>query len=248
MKNSEKYHFNDFTRQNYRRLLKIAKKKYNFRNFTNFNKNERFILWRHDVDFSVHSALALAKIEFSESIKSTYFLHIHNIFYNLFEKEISDKVRKIIQLGHSIGLHFDTHYYSIKRSTDLEKYLRFEKKILEQTFKVKINVFSFHNTSPLVLSFNKIEYAGMINTYSRYFKEKIHYCSDSNGYWRHERLEDILTVLNPKNLQVLTHPAWWQKEPMSPKERIRRCIKGRAVKTEVKYSQTLKQFNRKDIE
>jgi len=38
-------------------------------------------------------------------------------------------------------------------------------------------------------------------------------------------------------LQVLTHPAWWQDEPMSPMARVNRCIDGRAEKTRRKYYQ-----------
>ena len=34
----------------------------------------------------------------------------------------------------------------------------------------------------------------MINTYAKYFKENVEYCSDSNGYWRYKRLEDFLNL------------------------------------------------------
>ena len=54
------------------------------------------------------------------------------------------------------------------------------------------------------------------------------YVSDSNGYWRFERLPEVLAAGAHERLHVLTHPEWWQEEAMSPRERILRCIAGRA--------------------
>ena len=47
----------------------------------------------------------------------------------------------------------------------------------------------------------------MINAYAKYFKDNVEYCSDSNGYWRHQRLENFLNNKHDK-IQVLTHPVW----------------------------------------
>ena len=58
----KKYHFDDFTESHYNLLLKTANKNYKFKNFGTKSKDPHIIL-RHDVDISVHRALALAKIE-----------------------------------------------------------------------------------------------------------------------------------------------------------------------------------------
>ena len=113
MSNKEKYRFEDFTEESYLKFLRLAKERYVFRSYSDFDKDENFILWRHDVDFSVHRAKRLAEIEKSENLKTTYFIHLHSEFYNVFEAEISKLIHQIIELGHFIGLHFDTHYYSI---------------------------------------------------------------------------------------------------------------------------------------
>lgn len=247
MNDSEKYNFADFTRDNYRRLLKLAKQKYSFCSFEDFEKTENPVIWRHDIDFSVHSAYALAKIEHDEGVKSTFFIHLHNEFYNVFEKEISDLLEKIFKLGHNAGLHFDCHYYAIASASQLEEKLQFEKGILEKLFGVPINVFSFHNTTEEILFYNSDRYAGMINTYSRYFREEFGYCSDSNGYWRFDRLEDVLVSGKHKKLQVLTHPAWWQDEVLSPQQRIWRCIDGRSQKTKANYDAILSLMGRENI-
>jgi hypothetical protein len=153
-----------------------------------------------------------------------------------------------MKLGHNIGLHFDCHYYDIKNEKELEAKLEFEKDLLEKLFNTKIKVFSFHNTTEEILSYNKDSYCGMINTYNRFFREKTGYCSDSNGYWRFKRLEDELKDTKNKTLQVLTHPAWWQEEILSPKQRIWRCIDGRAEKTKKNYNDTLSSMGRENID
>jgi hypothetical protein len=127
MTNVEKYHFNDFTYNNYRNILQLAKSKYIFRNYTNFKPDEPYLLWRHDVDYSMHSALKLALMEAEENILATYFLYLHSELYNLLEGEITEIVRKIISMGHHIGLHFDCAYYSIENEPELENYLAIEK-------------------------------------------------------------------------------------------------------------------------
>jgi len=53
----------DFTLNEYRNLLKISKKKYKFIFYNDRLSNEKFILWRHDLDLSINRAYELAKIE-----------------------------------------------------------------------------------------------------------------------------------------------------------------------------------------
>jgi hypothetical protein len=248
LSNSEKYNFEDFTTGNYKRLLAIAKERYVFKNFTDYKDANEFIIWRHDVDFSMHRALKIAEIEAESGIRATYYILMHSEFYNLFEKEISDLVKKIIGLGHDIGLHFDSHYYDIKNETELESKLTFEKEILEQVFGITIKSFSFHITNDFIAKCNKPAYAGLINAFSEEFQKNISYCSDSNGYWRYQRLEDFLLKPPGKKLQVLTHPELWQDEVMSPKQRVYRCVDLRAEKTKNWYTDVLKANGRENID
>lgn len=247
MSNEERYNFKDFTEDSYRKYLMTAKRKYIFRDYHNFDKSENFILWRHDIDFSVHRAKKLAEIENEEKVKATYFIHLHSEFYNVFEVEISKLIHEIIELGHTIGLHFDTHYYSVNDENLLEEHIEFEKKVLNRLFNTDIKTFSFHNNNSFTLSCKKWSYAGLINTYADYFQTEVSYCSDSNGYWKYKRLEDVLNE-NNKNLHVLTHPEWWQKDIKSPYERIKRCIKERANNNERKYLEFLEFHKAKNID
>jgi len=240
-----KYFESDFTEENYRRILQKLKLPTIF--YDEIEKYDSFALWRHDVDFSVHRTYSLAVIEKELNIKATYFFQLSSIFYNVFEREIKELIKKILSLGHQIGLHFDPTQYEIKTKEDLEKYLYFEKNILETLFQTQIKVFSFHNpTEEILKKYEDYRYAQMINTYARFFKENVPYCSDSNGYWRYKRLEDFLSE-GYKKIHVLTHPGWWQKEVMSPRQRISRCIEGRAKKQHLLYDAFLKKHKRKNI-
>ena len=246
--NAQRYHFADFTHGNYRRLLRLAKSKRPLCTHADSRKAQRFILWRHDVDISPHAARRLAQIEAEEGIGVTYFWHLHNTFYNLLERETADIVKEIAALGHGVGLHFDADFYGIAAEEELAPRLRMEQQVLEDLGGQPVRCFSFHNPSRFTMNCQQWEYAGMVNTYAEHFQTQVAYCSDSNGYWRHERLEDVLTAGQHERLQVLTHPCWWQAEAMSPWQRVLRCIEGRASKTRSQYRQLLEQTGRKVIE
>jgi hypothetical protein len=248
MDNAVRYHFADFTTDNFRRLVRLAKANYLFRRFTDFDPAERFVLWRHDVDFSVHRAAKMARIEAEEGVTATYFLHLHSEFYNLLEFEVKRLVKELVSFGHALGLHFDTHYYGVEHPEQLEQLLDREKCILEESFEAEIRVFSFHITSPAIVQFDNPKYSGLINAYADYFRTEVPYCSDSNGYWRHRRLEDVLQKAADPRLQVLTHPELWQETVMSPKERVHRCIAGRAEKTRRWYDDTLRMYGRENVD
>jgi hypothetical protein len=150
-------------------------------------------------------------IEAEEGVQTTYFIHLHNEFYNLLETDITSIVKHIQDLGHRLGLHFDISYFMNNNfeGFDLEKFLLIEKNIIENYFEDDIDAVSFHNPRLLNVQLDEEKYAGMINAYSAYFKKD----ELKTGYER---------------LQVLTHPEWWTEEVSSPKERIWHCIDGRA--------------------
>lgn len=248
MSNAEKYHFGDFTTEKYRELVRTAKENYIFRNYTNFDKSEKFVLWRHDIDFSVHRAHRLAQIESEEGVNSTFFIHLHSEWYNTFEKEIFDLLIKIKNLGHELGLHFDTHFYGISNEEELGEKIQFEKDILDKLLGLDIKVFSFHNTTPFTMNCKEEKYGGLINTYADYFQSEVTYCSDSNGYWRYSRLSDLLSSAEAPRLHILTHPEWWQERVMSPFERIKNCATKRSENNLTHYIELLENAGNKNID
>ncbi|QDJ50214.1 hypothetical protein [Bordetella hinzii] len=242
-----KYHYADFTRSAYREQLRAARAHYTFRHYHDYREGERFLLWRHDIDVSVHAACKLAEIEAQEKVSSTFFLLPHSDFYSLMDRATLRQVERILALGHRLGLHFDCGYYGVKSVDQLEDLLSFEARLLERLFGQAIDVFSFHNPDAWMLEQRDARYGGLINTYSAYFRDQVGYCSDSNGYWRHRRLAEVLARGEDHCLQVLTHPVWWVDTPMSPRERIERSVRGRAEATLRQYDNDLAAFDRKNV-
>lgn len=222
MTNREKYKFDDFTLCNYRRLVELSKKNgFEFISFTDkYIENRKEVLWRHDVEFEPDIALKMAMIENELGVKASYFFQLHSPYYNLFDEYYSKVFHKIKDLGHYCGLHFDCRYWGISDEKHLSEYITLDRQYLERNLNVKIDAFSFHNTTPFTQSCLEYKYGGLINVYSSYFKERYNYCADSLGYWRIDRLEDVLKDSNVKHLQVLTHDANWSDEILSPRKRL----------------------------
>lgn len=234
----------DFTEAHYRQLLRTAKASYRFATYDAIPWGTRFILWRHDLDYSINRGAALAGIEAEEGVKATYFANPCSGFYNPFEPGQARLLKHVLGLGHRLGLHFDAAAHDIRNEEQLHEKVAQEGRWLEEAFGVRPVVFSFHNPGPTHLQCEADAYGGLINSYSRRFKTEIPYCSDSNGYWRFRRLHDVLTEATDPCLQVLTHPAWWQEKPMPPRQRIFRCAYGRARATMRRYDETLSEHGR----
>jgi hypothetical protein len=240
-------HAVDFTESNYKRLLQMASVHYSFEAFGTTCTTPH-VLWRHDIDMSVHRALALAQIEADAGVRATYFVLPHSRFYNLLERTVTLRARTITSLGHSLGLHFDARFYGeIRTADEMSERLAQERDTLENLLDAPVLAFSFHDpTTADVLHFDDDIVAGMVNAYGRNVRGGYVYCSDSNGYWRHDRLEDVLS-LRPERLHVLTHPEWWVPQVMSPRERVSRCIDGRAAAQHLEYDTSMAAIGRTNV-
>jgi hypothetical protein len=243
MTNADRYHFADFTRTNYARLIELARRSYVFRRYWDFDRGDRFVLWRHDVDFSPQGAVKLAAIERDAGVVATYFFSFHSDFYNLLEHDVSECVRQIAELGHDVGLHVDLAAGN-PDAAGLEATLRHEAEWLTRLTRADCRAFSFHNPDERAAGFRELQYAGLVNAAAAYFYEEVSFCSDSNGIWRERRLEDVLVAAADPRLQVLTHPENWQDAVMSPRERVHRCIDGRAESTRGRYHALLERHRR----
>jgi hypothetical protein len=249
-KNCEKYFFNDFTLKNYDRLLLLAKSKYAFvgvEDIFSINR-KKVILLRHDIDYSLESAVVMSQIEQTLNIKSLYFLLPHSSFYNLLDEESQQFVREILDNGHELGLHFDARYNKIHTKSQLINYLNFEKELIYRYINYEVKIFSFHYPTLVKKNFDSKTYAGLINTYSKFIKDRFSYCSDSNGFWRHNRFEDILKDKHKKNLHILIHPEWWQKKIMSPRERVYFTIDSKVAYLKKEYHNFTISKGRKDVD
>jgi methionyl-tRNA formyltransferase len=243
----------DFTWEAYANYLRQAKKDYKFIGYEEIDQPNPFsILWRHDVDFSVHNALKLAQIENELNIQSTYFFMLGSWFYDIRDREILNLIQKIHEQGHHIGLHYDFEYLPREEGESFDSFLPsldYQKKEMEYILQIPIKAFSFHNPTCVdSLLFTHLTQnhtiLGMVNSYSQKIQKKFKYCSDSNGLWRFEKLIDVIDATKYPHLHILTHPEWWTKYSLSPRQKIENVLCGRARDILKRYDLTLEAHNR----
>ena len=232
MTNREKYRFDDFTFENYCRLIQLALNKgFHFiLHKDKYVEERKDIIWRHDVEFEPDLALKMAQTEFELGAKATYFFQLHSECYNLLNEHYASVFHQIKELGHHVGLHFDCRFWNITSEDQLDACILIDKEYMEHTLRVggAIDTFSFHNTTPFTQNCLADKYGSLINVYSSFFKTHYNYCSDSLGYWRFDRLENVLNDDNVRHLQVLTHDGNWSDTVISPRKRYSQVMHNHA--------------------
>lgn len=238
----------DFTVERYRGVLALASARFRFVRFGDPTGPEQIALWRHDIDFSPQRAIVLARIEQEFGATATYFVQLSSRYYSAFEPETAALLREIRALGHDIGLHFDAEVLRHRPTSDPEERLAFEARVLEELVETKVSSFSLHNPTTLVgVRFDAKSHAGLSNASTPSLRDEFDYCSDSNGFWRNRSLDEMVGDPVVRKLYALTHPEWWQDSVMPPRQRIQRCLDGRAVRAGLHYDDLLKQHGRPNI-
>ena len=241
--------FADFTEDGFVALMRaLVTRGYRFAELGD-GGSDRHVVWRHDVDFSMHRAARLAELEAREGARATYFVNPRCEFYNLLEPGVLALVRSIQDHGHVVGLHFDagalgaTEWKRPMLATAVAK----ECDLLESILGTAVGTVSWHNPDlSNVLDFDDEVIAGRSNAYSARMRREYVYCSDSNGFWRFKSMTAVIAE-GHERLYLLTHPAWWTPEPMSPSERIDRAILGRARAVRRSYDILLARGGRRNV-
>lgn len=220
----------DFTEVFYGELLDQAKARFRFVLLGDDLSEDGICVWRHDIDMSPHRAYRLAQMEADRGLHANYFVMFGSRFYNPFEPEVTQILRRISDLGHPIGLHFDI---SAQRPSDvagLEVALAKEADMLSSLIRAPVKSFTLHDpTKAAVFSLDKPVHGDLLNGSASSLVSTFAYCSDSNGLWRYLRLQDVIADNTVTRLYALTHAEWWTPDSMSPRKRVQRCIDGRAV-------------------
>ena len=130
------------------------------------------------------------------------------------------------------------------RGQALDACVRAEGDFLSHVTGAPVRAVSFHNpASDDALDGDAV--GGLVNAYGATLRRRFVYCSDSNGYWRHQPLRQVLESDAPR-LHVLTHPEWWPIDVIAPRERIARAIDGRSQSTLKRYEAQLRETGRTD--
>lgn len=198
----------NFSMKHYEECLRLAKKKgYKFLRFDEYNKKKgKVIFLRHDIDFNIDNALKMAKIENRLKIKSTYFIRLCGN-YNIFNINIYNKIKEIIDLKHEIGLHYEFNKKGDK-SIFLNKFIStinffYDYKIKSIAPHDPIRLNEFKTNKKMLKEINIDNFA-----YANKFIKDIKYISDSSCNWREGCMCKVFER-NIKELCILTHPIWW---------------------------------------
>ena len=177
-----------------------------------------YVILRHDVDFSLHTALELASLENQIGIQATYFIHLRSSIYNSISYDGIDILNKISLLGHDLALHIT---YRDNRD-ELSKEVVEQIHILKQYCSfLNPGIVSFHR--PGVKAKELVEFIlpqGIYHTYQKPYFSDISYFSDSGGIWKSGNPVDSEDYKNKKSMQILTHPLWWLEHGETPLQKL----------------------------
>jgi hypothetical protein len=210
--------FQDFTLDKYKKLLVFLKQKLKITPFCDVNYNDTpYLILRHDIDFSLQDALTMAKIEKDLGVRSTYFVLLSTPAYNLFEGENIALLKKISEYGHEIGLHYHPAQYRLYKQS-AEKTLKIEAQIIESYIGKKVRSIARHGLYDRDPFATTKEY---INANHPYMRADL-FVHDSDRAW--VTMEGLFLLLNnpPKRVQLLIHPANWQKDKIDRQTLIER--------------------------
>ena len=187
---------------------------FSFSSFCETKLAEKSVYLRHDIDFSVIEALKMAKLEYREGVKATYFFMLSSNMYNLLSEDNQNAVREIRQLGHDISLHFDPTVY-----TDIDAGFQSEKLIFESAFNVDVKMVSIHRPGDF-LNDNNRKLSGSRHSYEDDFFKKVTYISDSGGRDISQKLLELSQSRESLHLHLLIHPIWWTNLASAPTETL----------------------------
>ena len=203
-----------FSYDEYKLILEALKRKKT--TFDDALKGE-FTILRHDVEFNIDRAQKMGAIDKEYGIKSTFFFQVISSAYNPFSVKNKAKIQSLIDMGHSVGLHFYVSHVPVKNFEKLEYEFNQQKKIFEAGLELPCKIFSFHRPAPSswVLEIRKDYLFGALNAYGPSFFEyspdpkNIKYTADSNHRWKYGHPLDNLEF---SKMQILVHPDEWSNK------------------------------------
>lgn len=209
---------NMFSFNDYKEIIKTIQSTGQSSNYWEALKREKFIISRHDVEYSVERAHALAKAEESMNFRANYFIQWTNNSYNILSKRNMDMIKDMNEQGHTIGLHYALN--GLTGIDAIKHQIVMEIDLLSEMFGFEIRQFSIHRPTREVLRAN-IRIPGLLNAYQDEFftysedaaeaELSVKYMSDANHIWRYG-YPDEKNLTGFDKVQILTHPFAWTPE------------------------------------
>ena len=214
----------EFTYHSYRFLLKLLMENgYAFSDYKSYQNFPRCVIMRHDIDSVPKAALPLAEIEKELGISSTWFVLLTSDFYNPMAPSALSVLRKLREMGHEIGLHYDEAAYEpVAPEETVSKIVR-ECALLSEILGAEVRSVSMHRPSPAMLEAD-LKIPGIVNSYGKTFFREFKYLSDSRRRWR-EPVLDIIQSGQYDRLHILTHAFWYHEKEQTISETVGNFIR-----------------------
>jgi UDP-N-acetylglucosamine 2-epimerase len=207
------------THAGYGRLLdRFRYAGYHFRSFPEAGaaaaEGERFVLMRHDIDFDIGAAVPIAEAEAERAVRATYFFMLRTEHYNVLSADGTAMVRRILELGHHLGLHFDCASYPAGWTPgELAAAVGREARLLGDWFGRPVEIVSFHRPDARVLAGDPAVSAPLPHTNLPELTRETTNFSDSRGHWPHGDPTASEAFDQGRPLHVVTDPHWWRERP-----------------------------------
>jgi len=224
----------EFTLAGYETLIRhLFGLGYAVRGYADAVSTSPHLILRHDIDMSLHAAVAMAEREAAMGVTATYFVMLRSELYNPLSGDGLQAMGRLRDLGHEIGLHLDASLYADGEGAVTEAAIddgaARECTILEAAIGSPVQVISFHRPAKALLG-SPDPIAGRRHAYEPRYYSDMAYCADSRGAWHHGHPWDHPAVASLTALQLLTHPIWWcRDEPEEPSRRTARFLAERVA-------------------
>jgi len=173
-----------------------------FREFAPPDKHPVLLL-RHDLDGPLNGAAAMSELEAKLGVRATYFVQTASDFYNLLSTTNRSLLRRLVDLGHEVGLHYEARrYLGVEGNTALQNDLR----LLQDLTGQAVQSASQHipiDGDPVSLE----PYVAHEAYAPRFTRAPMTYISDSLMAWREATPHDLLD--RGASFQLLVHPETW---------------------------------------
>ena len=174
------------------------------------------LVLRHDVDFCLRRSVELAEIEASLGVSSHYYVLVNSKFYNAAHPDSRALIKRLTELGHYVGLHFDSSpYENSSNGLDISSCevaaAELQCNILSEITQRPVTSLSFHRPIKALLGLDRM-FAGRLHSYQPKYFNQMEYISDSTGEFRFGAPLSNQKVLAGHPLQLLIHPVWWIRD------------------------------------
>jgi hypothetical protein len=168
----------------------------------------RYVILRHDIDFSVAKAEEMAVLDHEAGVQSTFFVLLTTPYYNPLDEGNLRILRRIVGMGHEIGLHYDCSGFDALTFDEQFRRIQSLAACLESHLDIQVKVIAQHKPAAATMH---PEFPGYMDPYNHALFRNIAYISDSRMRFR---VKDVYAFFRENSrCQAVLHPIWWHMLP-----------------------------------